>query len=473
MIKLNIQLFGGGTSAEAYDKEDTNPDNNMLDISIGQTTYSFPQSLFKNVGAHDGRKNAEKGYVAAVYAAYYAATGKDPYDVAREEAPTTTTKVPVYDDNGNLLRTEEREVPLSGKDLNDYILNNVLAEWVKSQGGDFTVAAGYNSNNLEQLYSDSKSFQNGIQRAYNTGAVKINGQAYTEWKKTQPQFQEKPEGYSEEYGMPVAKSADGKTYIYKDPTTGAYILPGASSQPQFSIGSLVGFTDMSGTPVRFDATGSTMMNADTDEEIIPNTELPTYTPPEQTPASTDPREEAYRSYFNRYYDDVMTTEEGTMGKRILDNNTSLYEKEAENAAILASTGMQAQAMSQAQAVKQATDAVRSERMAQLRAGMSESQLADRELQMLMGSVNQLSQQAQISSQELTAAQLASSTAKENAFNDYIAQATQLGQNAAANYASEVGDAYALAAKYMREAAANGRSITWDEAYQRATGAPTS
>lgn len=191
------------------------------------------------------------------------------------------------------------------------------------------------------------------------------------------------------------------------------------------------------------------------------------------PQYTNPREDAYRSYFNRYYDDVMTTEEGTLGKQILDNNVSLYTKEADNAAILANTGLQAQAMTQAQAVKQATDAVRSERMAQLRAGMSESQLADRELQMLMGSVNQMSQQAQMASQEATAAQLASNTARENAFNDYIAQATQLGQNAAANYASEVGDAYALAAKYMREAAANGQNITWDQAYQKATGATTS
>lgn len=189
------------------------------------------------------------------------------------------------------------------------------------------------------------------------------------------------------------------------------------------------------------------------------------------PQYTNPREEAFYSHFNKYYDDVMTTEEGTMGKRMLDNNISLYEKEANNAEILANTGLQAQAMTQAQAVKQATDAVRSERMAQLRAGMSESQLADRELQMLMGSVNQMSQQAQIASQEATAAQLAGNTARENAFNDYIAQATQLGQNAAANYASEVGDSYALAAKLMRAAELEGNPITWEEAQRRATGAP--
>jgi len=152
------------------------------------------------------------------------------------------------------------------------------------------------------------------------------------------------------------------------------------------------------------------------------------TPPVQTES---PREEAYRSYFNRYYDDVMTTEEGTLGKRILDNNISLYEKEADNAQVLADTSLQSQAMQQAQSIKQVTDSLRSERSAQLRAGMSEAQLADRELQMLMGSVNQMSAQAQMASQDAMAAQLAKSTARENAFNDYITQATALGQNATA------------------------------------------
>lgn len=182
-------------------------------------------------------------------------------------------------------------------------------------------------------------------------------------------------------------------------------------------------------------------------------------------------EEIKEKAFNQYYKDIFSQEEGTTGRRILDNNVSLYQKEAKNAEILANTGLQAQAMTQAQAVKQVTDSVRSERMAQLRAGMSEAQLADRELQMLMGSVNQMSQQAQISSQEATAAQLASSTARENAFNDYITQATALGQNAAANYASEVGDAYALAAKIKRDADASGQAITWEEAQRRAMNAP--
>lgn len=126
--------------------------------------------------------------------------------------------------------------------------------------------------------------------------------------------------------------------------------------------------------------------------------------------------------------------------------------------------MQSQAIQQAQAVKQVTDSVRSERAAQLRAGMSESQLADRELQMLMGSVNQMSDQAQMASQEATAAQLGQSTARENAFNQYIEQTTTLGQNASANYASHVGDANAQAEELRRKMAAIGIQMTPEQAF---------
>ena len=163
--------------------------------------------------------------------------------------------------------------------------------------------------------------------------------------------------------------------------------------------------------------------------------------------------------YNMYYNDLYSREKGTLGRDILDNNISLYEKEAQNAGILADTSVQSQAMAQAQGIKQVTDALRSERMAQLRAGMSESQLADRELSMLMSSVNQFSGQAQAANQDALTAQLGASTARENAFNDYIAQTTALGQNASANYASQVGDLIKQAQIYQAEQAAQGVNIS--------------
>lgn len=173
--------------------------------------------------------------------------------------------------------------------------------------------------------------------------------------------------------------------------------------------------------------------------------------------------------YNQYYKDLYSLEDGTLGKNILTNNESLYKKEAENATMLANTSVQAQAMQQAQNVKAVTDSLRAERMSQLRGGMSEAQLADRELQMLMSGTEQFNNQGMMASQEAMAGKLAATTAKETAFNDYIAQATALGQNAAANYASEAGDVYALTAKYMQEAAASGRPLTWDEAFTKASG----
>ena len=144
--------------------------------------------------------------------------------------------------------------------------------------------------------------------------------------------------------------------------------------------------------------------------------------------------------FNKYYNDVMRPQqEGTFGKQMLDTNYNLFTKEAQNAAMLAESSLQAQALAQAQTTKQVVDSLRQERFAQLRAGMNESQLADRELQMLLGTTQQLTAQNQQARQDALAASLGQSTAYEQAFNQYIEQATALGQNATANYASAVAD----------------------------------
>src|SRR5690606_11401456 len=128
-----------------------------------------------------------------------------------------------------------------------------------------------------------------------------------------------------------------------------------------------GLTSLDGKAVIYDDTTGELVDSQTGEAISDGvTALP------EEPIS--PLDDA----FNQYYNDLYSQEEGTLGKQILNNNISLYEKEAGNAAILAETSKQSQALAQSQAVKQVTDAVRSERMAQLRAGMSESQLADRE-----------------------------------------------------------------------------------------------
>lgn len=400
MIKLNIQLFGGDSAADRQERADSDGDGFVTIPALNGETYKVPATLFSRIDADSGPASNADEEIRE-------AKVWMSYYLTYGEAPTDTKKLTEY---GNSIGLGTREVRHNSK---------------------------------------SGAYQNyvvpGLKDAVATGRVTdTTGRAMSPDK-----F--KP-GYSRSYGLPVAKNADTGSYVYRDPATGKYIIPDMGTE-NVDYGDLTGFTDMQGNPIQFANDRNDIVNPDTGAVI---------TPPE--PPSPDAVGNAKEDYFNRYYEDLYSRKEGTLGKAILDNNISLFEKEAQNAAVLADTSMQAQAIQQAQAVKQVTDSVRSERAAQLRAGMSESQLADRELQMLMGSVNQMSEQAQMASQEATAAQLGQSTARENAFNQYIEQTTTLGQNAAAQYASHVGDANAQAEELRRKMAAVGINITPEQAF---------
>jgi hypothetical protein len=420
MKKWWTQTFGGGggSSADTFEGTDNDPGNNTIDLKIGNNTYSMPKTLFKNVGNYDGKNNANKGYMAAVYAAYQISTGQDPFDVAAAQL------------------TKDQ----SGRPINEYIVNTLLKDWVEGQGGLYEAQTDYNLNNLNELHDSSKSLQAGISTALNSDSVSINNQTYTAWRANQPQFKE---GYSVEYGVPVGKDSTG-SYIYQS-TDGTYINPTGAEITDFTNA-----VDIKGNIIQFDDISGRLINPATGEPIEPDT-------PSAPPAT--PKEDM----FNKYYENIWSQKEGTLGKQILDNNTSLYEKEAANAQVLAETSVQSQAMAQAQSIKQVTDQVRAERMAQLRGGMSESQLADRELQMLMGSVNQLNSQSQMANQEAMAAQLAKGTARETAFNDYITQGTALGQNASADYASMSGNLMDAAIAYQRKMLAEGKVVNITDA----------
>jgi hypothetical protein len=252
-------------------------------------------------------------------------------------------------------------------------------------------------------------------------------------------------GYTLEYGAPTAQTADGE-WVYQT-EDGSYVNKSGAIVTDFG-----GATDTTGQPVVLDEESQKLVNPE-GEVVVPP----------KAPGEGAPVKEPMETAYDKYYEDLFSQREGTLGKRMLDNNTSLYEKEAANAQVLANTGVQAQAMSQAQGIKQITDQVRNERLAQLRGGMSESQLADRELSMLMGSVNQFTNQGQMASQEAMAAQLAKSTARETAFNDYITQSTALGQNAAANYASLSGNIMDQAVAYQARMRAEGKTVSIDDA----------
>jgi hypothetical protein len=154
------------------------------------------------------------------------------------------------------------------------------------------------------------------------------------------------------------------------------------------------------------------------------------------------------SAFNQYYQDLYSLEPGTGGAEMLSRLEQGATNQAEQAATLADVNFQQAAMQQASTVKQITDQVRGERMARLRAGMSESQIANQDMQMLMTNVNTLNQNAQMLNQGRLEAQMGMNLAQDQAYQDYLAQSAQRGQVATGMAASDAGDAYQQTIRQM-------------------------
>jgi hypothetical protein len=152
--------------------------------------------------------------------------------------------------------------------------------------------------------------------------------------------------------------------------------------------------------------------------------------------------------FNEYYRDLYSLEPGTGGAEMLSRLEQGAMNQAQQGATLADVNFQQAAMQQAQTVKAITDQVRSERMSRLRAGMSESQIANQDMQMLMTNVNALNQNAQMLNQQRLEAQMGVNLAQDQAYQDYLAQTAQKGQVATGMAASDAGDAYQQTIRQM-------------------------
>lgn len=174
---------------------------------------------------------------------------------------------------------------------------------------------------------------------------------------------------------------------------------------------------------------------------------------------TNPQESAY----NSYYRDLYSLEDGTLGADMLDRYTVAEQNAAVSNMQLAEAQYQQAAMQQAEVVKSITDQVKAERMARLRAGMSESQIANQDMQMMINNMNTLNQQTVTMNQNRLAAQQQYNLAQDTAYQQYINSATGLGSVNAAMAASDAGDAYMQALKYQRQ---NGG--TFSNAYNRVT-----
>lgn len=410
MIKLNLQLFGG----EAGNPEDTTNASGIITADPGQSIMigKSPNSI-RSAGkylddnfwdqiygkANTSAKNNSVAYLQGL-------------GLSLDKEGKKISNIPdTYGNTFHLVKAKG-----DGEEDMYYVMH------IDANGSVRISEPGHSSQILNQINSDYvKGSIIADPKGYYKNAEVINGSI--DWQ-----------GKSKLLGT----DAEGNK-VFNDGNGGVITSTG---------GIVTSYTDNNGTLVTgnvgADGTISSWTDGSGNDVIIPD--VVAYATPVQ-------------NAYNMYYNDLYSREKGTLGRDILDNNISLYEKEAQNAGILADTSVQSQAMAQAQGIKQVTDSLRSERMAQLRAGMSESQLADRELSMLMSSVNQFSGQAQVANQDALTAQLGASTARENAFNDYIAQTTALGQNASANYAGQVGDLIKQAQIYQSEQAAQGVNIS--------------
>ena len=172
------------------------------------------------------------------------------------------------------------------------------------------------------------------------------------------------------------------------------------------------------------------------------------------------------SAFNDYYNDLYSLKEGTGGANLRDNLGRVYENQAQSALSLADANYQSEAFRQAQTVKQITDQVRAERMSRLRAGMSESQIANQDMQMLMANVNSLNENATMLGQQRLEARVGKNTAQDEAYLAYLDQVNARGQNAAAFYAADSGNANWATIQNMRTKYGTDASKWTTEAYTK-------
>jgi hypothetical protein len=154
------------------------------------------------------------------------------------------------------------------------------------------------------------------------------------------------------------------------------------------------------------------------------------------------------SAFNQYYQDLYSLQPGTGGAEMLGRLEESYANQAQQAATMADVGFQQAALQQASTVKAITDQVRGERMARLRAGMSESQIANQDMQMLMANVNTLNQNAAMLNDQRLQAQIGMNTSQDQAYMDFLNQANARGQIATGMAASDAGDAYQQTIRQM-------------------------
>ena len=173
--------------------------------------------------------------------------------------------------------------------------------------------------------------------------------------------------------------------------------------------------------------------------------------------------------FNPYYRDIYSTQAQTLGGSIYDRLVGAEQNAAISNMQLADAQMQQQAMAQAETVKAIADQVRAERVARLRAGMSESQIANQDMQTLMANMNTLNQQAQDLNYARLQANQQYNLAQDTAYQQWLSNANTMAQSGTGFAASDAGDLTQQALRYSK---LTGTPLT--TAYKKVSGSsPTS
>lgn len=190
-----------------------------------------------------------------------------------------------------------------------------------------------------------------------------------------------------------------------------------------------------------------------------------------TNTEDDPLNYAYNDYYNGLY----SLQDGTQGRDMYDRLVTAEQNRALSEYSMADVIQQNQAMQQAQTIKAITDQVRAERMARLRAGMSESQIANQDMQMMMTNVNALNQQAQEMNMSRLQSQYVYDNAQDTAYLQYLDQANARGNVASAMYAADAGNLNFQVKQSLRDKYPYQTTFTkaqWDEEQARMGGTYT-
>lgn len=169
-----------------------------------------------------------------------------------------------------------------------------------------------------------------------------------------------------------------------------------------------------------------------------------------------PQSDALKQFeeTNKYYTDIWSLQPGTTGYSIYNNLTNAERNAAQSAMQLADAQYQQASMQQAATVKNIVDQVRSERMAKLRAGMNEAQIANDDMRMMMSNINAMNDQMNAMNYANLQAQQQYNLAQDTAYKEYLTNAQAMNQSGAAYYTAQSGDPYTQALNYMKQTGAS-------------------